>query len=184
MDYNDPLHPYAGPGRWNDPDMLQVGNGGLTLPEERLHFTMWAMMKSPLLMGNDITNMSPETMAILANQKVIAINQDPLGVQAHSIWSSGADKAQQVWAGPLSGGSFVVALLNRGGSTPKDITVHFKDIPNFPADAGAMVLEDLWCDWNATTAGSFTTSVQPHDVVAFRMSPASNVAGGRIEMSS
>lgn len=171
-DANDPLYPYAGPGGWNDPDMLEVGNGGMNVAEERTHFTLWAIMKSPLIIGNDITSMSKETKDILTNKKMIAVNQDPLGVQAHSIWSSGNDKAQQVWAGPLNGGAFVVVLINRGGKEAVDITVHFEDIPNFPDPTTTMFLDDLWCDLNTTATGSFTATVQSHDVVAIRMSPA------------
>lgn len=175
LDKNDDLFSYAGPGHWNDPDMLEVGNGHMTLEEERSHFTLWAIMKAPLLLGNDITKLTPETMDIIGNKKMIAINQDPLGAQAHSVWSSD-NQDQQVWAGPLADGAFVVVLLNRGGAQAEQITAHWNDIPGIPSDTTTMILEDLWCksSCNATTAaGSYSAKVKRHDVAAFRMRPAS-----------
>ena len=85
IDQNDQWYQYAGPGGWNDPDMLEVGNGGMTYTEYRTHFGLWALVKSPLLIGCDITKMSEETKEILTNPEVIAINQDPLGKQGHKI---------------------------------------------------------------------------------------------------
>jgi len=87
IDLNDAWWKYAGPGAWNDPDMLEVGNGGMTTTEYTSHFSLWALSKSPLLIGCDITNMSPATLSILTNSEVIAINQDPLGVQGHKVAS-------------------------------------------------------------------------------------------------
>ena len=81
------LAPYAGPGHWNDPDMLEVGNGKLSLAENRTHFSMWAMLAAPLLAGNDLPNMKPEIRDILTNRDVIAIDQDPLGHEARHIYS-------------------------------------------------------------------------------------------------
>ena len=81
IDKNADLHKYAGPGHWNDPDMLQVGNGVLTMEENRSHFTMWCMLAAPLLAGNDIRKMDKETLGILTNKEVIAVNQDKLGKQ-------------------------------------------------------------------------------------------------------
>ena len=94
------LEAYAGPGHWNDPDMLEVGNGKLSLAENRSHFSMWAMLAAPLLAGNDLPNMKPEIKAILTNRDVIAIDQDPLGKQASRIYSDGE---VDVWARHLSG---------------------------------------------------------------------------------
>jgi len=178
LDINDKLYPYAGPGHWNDPDMLEVGNGKLTFEEERSHFTLWAIMKAPLLLGNDITSMARSTMDIIGNSKIIAINQDPLGVQAFSIWSSDeTTKAQQIWAGPLAGGDVVLVLFNRADDNITNITVPWQYIPNLSPDA-TVILQDLWCNdsdanqsCNTTATRSFTTAVAPHDVAAYRMSP-------------
>ena len=103
------LAKYAGPGHWNDPDMLEVGNGRLTLAENRAHFSMWAMLAAPLLAGNDLPNMKPEIKAILTNKDVIAIDQDKLGSRARAPtptakWKSGR--------GQLSGGAMAIAVLN------------------------------------------------------------------------
>ncbi|XP_058007909.1 alpha-galactosidase 3 isoform X6 [Hevea brasiliensis] len=112
-DLNDKWAAYAGPGGWNDPDMLEVGNGGMTYQEYRAHFSIWALMKAPLLIGCDVRNMTAETYEILTNEEVIAINQDPLGVQGRKVYTAGTDGCLQVWAGPLSGNRLVVALWNR-----------------------------------------------------------------------
>jgi alpha-galactosidase len=89
LDDNEPLYPFAGPGGWNDPDMLEVGNGGMTTDEYQSHFSLWALMKAPLIIGCDVTTMSSDTLNILGNEEVIAINQDPLGVQGRRVWSFG-----------------------------------------------------------------------------------------------
>ncbi|CAA3005340.1 alpha-galactosidase 3-like [Olea europaea subsp. europaea] len=112
-DINDKWAAYAGPGGWNDPDMLEVGNGGMTYQEYRAHFSIWALMKAPLLIGCDVRNMSAETLEIISNEEVIAVNQDPLGVQGRKVYAYGPDGCYQVWAGPLSGSRLVVALWNR-----------------------------------------------------------------------
>jgi alpha-galactosidase len=105
------LEKYAGPGHWNDPDMLEVGNGDLTLAENRAHFSMWAMLASPLLAGNDLPNMKPEISAILTNRDVIAIDQDKLGKQASRTYTDGE---VEVWTRHLSGGAMAIAVLAAG----------------------------------------------------------------------
>lgn len=116
IDINDQWADYAGPGGWNDPDMLEVGNGGMTTEEYRSHFSIWALSKAPLLIGCDVTAMSNETYELLSNTEVIAVNQDKLGVQAKKVKKQGD---HEVWAGPLSGGRVVVALWNRGPKRAK-----------------------------------------------------------------
>jgi alpha-galactosidase len=105
------LGKYAGPGHWNDPDMLEVGNGKLNANQNRLHMTLWAMLAAPLLAGNNLTVMSPEVASILMNKQVIAIDQDPLGKQAERIFQEGP---VQIWSRPLADGSTAVALFNSG----------------------------------------------------------------------
>ena len=105
------LESYAGPGHWNDPDMLEVGNGRLTLAENRAHFSMWAMLATPLLAGNDLPNMKPEIKAILTNKDVIAIDQYKLGHQESRAY---ADGEVEVWTRHLSGGAMAIAVLNVG----------------------------------------------------------------------
>ena len=105
---NDSLRRYAGPGHWNDPDMLEVGNG-LTVNQDRAHFTMWCMMASPLILGNDIRNMNAETKAILTNADLIAINQDMLGVQGlRQTFGDGLE----YWFKPLENGDWAMTIFN------------------------------------------------------------------------
>lgn len=112
-DLNDKWAAYAGPGGWNDPDMLEVGNGGMTDEEYRSHFSIWALMKAPLLIGCDVRNMTAETYEILTNKEVIAVSQDILGVQGRKVNVSGTNDCLQVWAGPLTGNRVSVVLWNR-----------------------------------------------------------------------
>ena len=105
---NDTLRQYAGKGHWNDPDMLEVGNG-MTENEDRAHFTMWCMMASPLILGNDVRNMSPATKAILTNHDIIAIDQDTLGVQGMHVYT---EQGLQFWLKPLAGGDWAFTILN------------------------------------------------------------------------
>ncbi|KAG7012859.1 hypothetical protein SDJN02_25612, partial [Cucurbita argyrosperma subsp. argyrosperma] len=108
-DLNDAFAEYARPGGWNDPDMLEVGNGGMTKEEYRVHFSIWAISKAPLLLGNDLREISEDPMEIIGNSEVISVNQDPLGVQAKKVRSGHVE----VWAGPLSGYRVAVLLVNR-----------------------------------------------------------------------
>ncbi|RLM86921.1 alpha-galactosidase-like [Panicum miliaceum] len=110
-DINDVWASYAGPGGWNDPDMLEVGNGGMITEEYRSHFSIWALAKAPLLTGCDIRSMSKETKEILSNQNVIVVNQDALGVQGHKVQKDGN---QEVWAGPLGGASITARWSSIG----------------------------------------------------------------------
>ncbi|KAH7365429.1 hypothetical protein KP509_18G028000 [Ceratopteris richardii] len=140
-DINNMWAAYAGPGGWNDPDMLEVGNGGMTKEEYRAHFSLWALMKAPLLIGCDITNMNADTLEILSNRDVIAVNQDPLGAQGRKISKHGLRKELEVWAGPLSGERLVVLFWNRG-PTKDMIRVEWKELGlNINH---AVSIHDLW----------------------------------------
>ncbi|KAE8719831.1 Alpha-galactosidase [Hibiscus syriacus] len=129
---------YAGPGRWNDPDMLEVGNGGMNIEEYRSHFSIWALMKAPLLIGCDVRSASKRTLNILGNKEVIDVNQDSLGVQGRKIRSNGG---LEVWAGPLSGKRVVVVLWNRSQSRAL-ISVGWREIGLSPS--GRVAVRDLW----------------------------------------
>ncbi|KAK1257094.1 Alpha-galactosidase [Acorus gramineus] len=137
-DQNEVYAEYARPGGWNDPDMLEVGNGGMTKDEYIIHFSIWAISKAPLLIGCDLRNMTKDTMEILGNEEVIAVNQDPLGVQAKKVRMEGS---LEIWAGPLSGYRTVVLLVNRG-STREAITANWDDI-GIPLDT-VVEARDLW----------------------------------------
>jgi alpha-galactosidase len=110
LDMQQGLEKYAGPGRWNDPDMLQVGNGGLTESENRAHFSLWCMLAAPLMAGNDLSNMDASTRNILTNTEMIAINQDPLGKQGFKIRDYGQI---EVYLKPLANNEFAVCFFNR-----------------------------------------------------------------------
>lgn len=145
---------------------LEVGNGGMTYDEYVAHFSLWCLVKSPLLIGCDVTNITKETLGILTNSEVIALNQDALGVQGHRVWNSSA--GQEVWAGPLANGDVAVVLLNRAGSTA-NITAQWSDI-GVKAGTNATV-RDLWLKQGlGTFTDSITLSVNTHAVRALRLS--------------
>jgi alpha-galactosidase len=158
-DMNEPLWSYAGPGHWNDADMLEVGNGGLTDTEYRAHFSLWAMMASPLMAGNDVANMSEATKAILLNREVIAVDQDPLGFQGHRVWKEGTS---EIWLKPLTGGRQALLLFNRA-TAPATIAATWAMLGR-PADQKLRV-RDLWAHRDLPSArASYSALVPPHGV--------------------
>ena len=112
---------YAGPGHWNDPDMLEVGNGGMTTEEYKTHFSLWCMLAAPLMAGNDLQNMTPEIKSILVNKEIIALDQDTLGRQA-TCWRDNGD--YQIWVKPLSNNEKAICLLNKSDEK-KSVLVDF-----------------------------------------------------------
>ena len=159
----DGLGKFAGPGHWNDPDMLEVGNGGMKHDEYLTHMTLWAMLAAPLLAGNDIRSMPEETKAILMNPEVIAVDQDGLGIQGHRLWDEGP---LEIWLRPLADGSQVAGLFNRGESALK-ITLDFRAI-GVPVEAK---LRDLWARKDlGTMRKSYTAEVPKHGVVFLKVS--------------
>ncbi|GMY18569.1 alpha-galactosidase 1 [Fagus crenata] len=158
IDMNEVYAELARPGGWNDPDMLEVGNGGMTKDEYIAHFSLWAISKAPLLLGCDVRNMTKETMYIVSNKEVIAVNQDPLGVQAKKVRMEGD---METWAGPLSGYRVALVLLNRG-PVRRGITGSWEDIgipPNSVVEA-----RDVWEHKTLKTrfVGNLTATVEPH----------------------
>ncbi len=157
------LSRYAGPGHWNDPDILEVGNGGMTPDEERTHFSLWAILAAPLIAGNDLTRMSAETKSILMNKEVIAIDQDPLGKQGDRAYATGP---LDVWTKPLQGGAMAVGLFNRT-TEPASMTVVLAKI-GWQGKASA---RDLWSHKEiGIVAGHYTAIVPKHGVVLIRLS--------------
>ncbi len=166
LDQMSGIGSYSGPGHWNDPDMLQVGNGGMTTEEYRLHFSMWAMFSAPLLAGNDIANMSPTTKGILTNADVIAVDQDALGNQARRVKKMGD---LEVWSKQMANGSRAVALVNRSAA-PAKIQVDWQDI-GYPAELRASV-RDLWAGKDIAGAQStYAAEVPVHGVVMLVVKP-------------
>jgi alpha-galactosidase len=166
LDLQVGLESYAGPGHWNDPDMLEVGNGGMTTDEYRAHFSLWSLLAAPLLAGNDLRDMKPEIHDILTNKEVIAVNQDPLGSEGRRVRKDGG---LEVWAKQMQDGSRSVVLLNRDTSE-KEITVSWEDI-GYPGHLSASV-RDLW---RAKDLGQykekFSARVAPHSVVMVKVAP-------------
>ena len=117
LDLQDGIESYAGPGHWNDPDMLEVGNGGMTTDEYRAHFSLWSILAAPLIAGNDLRDMKPEIHDILTNKEVIAVNQDPLGSEGRRVRKDGD---LEVWAKQMQDGSRTVVLLNRDTTRKRD----------------------------------------------------------------
>ena len=150
------------------PCQLEVGNGGMTYDEYVAHFSLWCLIKAPLLIGCDVTNLSNDTLHILTNQELIAINQDPLGVQGHRVWRDQA--GHEVWAGPLANDDVVVVLFNRN-ETAANITAQWSDI-GVPSGTSAAV-RDLWL---FAGLGDFTDQITlpvvHHGSRALRLTPS------------
>ncbi|HEX3662555.1 MAG TPA: glycoside hydrolase family 27 protein [Acidobacteriaceae bacterium] len=158
-----PLARYAGPGHWNDPDMLEVGNGGMTDTEYRTHMSLWAILAAPLLAGNDLSRMTPATKAILLNKEVIAVDQDKLGKEGSRALAMGLT---EIWTKPLSGDALAAGLFNRD-TEAHSVTLHLKDV-GFPASAK---LRDLWAHKDVSaTDGAYTVTVPGHGVVLLKVS--------------
>jgi alpha-galactosidase len=160
------LYSFAGPGHWNDPDMLEVGNGGMTTNEYRSHFSLWAMLAAPLIAGNDLRDMKPEIQEILTNKEVIAVNQDPLGREGRRVRKDGD---LEVWARPLKGGGRAVILFNRGAAE-QEITVRWEDLA-YPDHLSAAV-RDLWQKKDlGKSTGKFSATVASRGVVMVTVQP-------------
>ncbi len=157
------LEKFAGPGHWNDPDMLEVGNGGMHHDEYVTHMSLWVLLAAPLLAGNDLRSMDSDTKAMLTNPEVIAIDQDLKGVQAQRVWDEGP---LEIWARPLAGGSQAVGLFNRGEST-LPIKFLLKSI-GWGASAH---LRDLWQHQDlGRVRESYTDEVPKHGAVLLKIS--------------
>jgi alpha-galactosidase len=159
------LERYAGPGHWNDPDMLEVGNGKLTLAENRSHFSLWAILAAPLLAGNDLTKMTPEIKAILTNRDVIAIDQDSLGKQGTRAYSEGE---VEVWTRHLAGGALAVCIINtadqdRLSSHPFHLSLAKLGLH------GAQQATDLWTGKSLELTNEMPLELASHDVLLVRI---------------
>ena len=158
------LASYAGPGHWNDPDMLEVGNGKLSLAENRTHFSWWAMLAAPLLAGNDLPNMKPEIKAILTNKDVVAIDQDPLGKQATRAY---ADGEVEVWTRPLQGGAEAIAVINVGSDRNATHPFHLdlKKLSFVDNQTG----KDLWTGKPIELTDKMPIELPSHDILLVRI---------------
>ncbi len=156
------LAPYAKPGHWNDPDMLEIGNGAMTEDEYRVHMSLWALLSAPLLAGNDLEKMSKETVAILTNPSVIAVDQD---LAAHPVKRVVLEGRMEVWTREMEDKSTVVTFFNRGDE-PNKATVSFTEL-NIAASQEA---RDLWTGEDVKLSGDkYTAEVPKHGVVMLRV---------------
>ncbi len=156
------LAPYAGPGHWNDPDFLEVGNGKMTADEWRTNFSLWAILAAPLIAGNDLVNMTPEVKSILLNKEVIAVDQDPLGRQGDRAYQTGP---LEVWSKPLSGGDRAVGFFNAINS-PTEMTLKL----NALGWRGPALARDLWAHRQiGVIRQDYTVMVPAHGVVLLRL---------------
>jgi len=159
------LEKYADPGHWNDPDMLEVGNPGLSLAESRAHFSLWCMLAAPLMAGNDVRKMSGEVRDILTNKEVIAIDQDPLGKQGYQFMKH---PGKEIWVKQLSDGKWAVCFLNDSDS-PLQIRLKWSHLWFLK---GTYEVRDLWQKKDlGTTKDDFAGEIASHDVLLFRLSP-------------
>jgi alpha-galactosidase len=149
IDMQKPLREYAGPGHWNDPDMLEVGNG-MSANEDRTHFSMWCILAAPLISGNDLRHMNPETLGILTNKKVIAVDQDKLGVEGFAY---STNSTVEMWFKPLENGDWAMCVLNRGA--------------NFSSTTYAF--QNLWTGENGDTKDILSAEIPGHDVLMLRL---------------
>ena len=156
---------YAGPGGWNDPDMLETGNG-MTLAEDRTEFTLWAAMAAPLIVGTDLVHASAATRSVLTNAAVVAVDQDSLGHPARQIASAGG---LDVLARPLSNGDVAVVLFNE---TEAAATISTTAAAAGAPSASGYTLRDLWAGTTATTTGAIAATVPPHGAVIYRVGPS------------
>ena len=198
IDINEPLREYAGPGHWNDPDMLEVGNSAtvdgifydMTESEDRAHFTMWCMMAAPLILGNDLTKITPETLAIITNKAMIAVDQDPLGIQGLRLKN---EDGVQYWFKPLADGDWAFCVMN---TREEDVTVALdwselevndtlskrrtgfgttnysvQDIWHPEAKAFPTLVKGKGAQRKQMVANVRQVTVPSHDVVAYRLTP-------------
>ncbi|HVP54707.1 MAG TPA: glycoside hydrolase family 27 protein [Candidatus Eisenbacteria bacterium] len=152
---------FAGPGHWNDPDMLEIGNGGMTTDEYRTHMSLWAMFAAPLLAGNDVRKMTDDTKSILLNKEVIAVDQDPLGKQGQLAFKRGD---VDYWKRELSGGGAAIAVVNRANA-PTSVTIPWADL----GIGSNFVFKEVWSGLDVKSQSNSSFTIPPHGVVLLRM---------------
>ncbi len=163
----DGIGKYAGPGHWNDPDMLEVGKEGLSLAESRAHFSFWCLLAAPLMAGNDVRHMPPAVRDILTNKDVLALDQDPLGKQGYRALAE-PGKNIEIWVKELSQGDWAVCALNTS-LAPADLTVDWSQLWTIQ---GQFSVHDVWAKKAAgDTTKPYTARVDSHDVLLFRLTP-------------
>lgn len=149
-------------GHWNDPDMLEIGNGGMNDAEYQTHMSLWSILAAPLLAGNDLRNVSPSILAILTNREVIAIDQDKDGKQGRRVWKSGD---QEIWVRDLAAGDHAIAVFNRAADSAA-VTVKWSDLDMKTPSHG----RDLWTHKDVSLQGAqYVANAPAHGVVLLRV---------------
>ena len=173
LDMQKDIRQYAGPGHWNDPDMMEVGNA-LTVSESRAHFSMWCMLAAPLIAGNDIRTMNDDIKRIMTNKEVIAIDQDSLGIQGFKMYDYGD---VEIWTKPLSNEEWAFCFLNRA-DTPKEVELNWIENPINDRVSGKQVdfkkkiykIRDLWSGKETgNTKKPFKATIPAHDVIMIKL---------------
>jgi alpha-galactosidase len=176
LDLQVAIRKYNGPNHWNDPDMLEVGNG-MSNVEDRAHFSLWCMLAAPLAAGNDLRKMSPQTREILTNKEMIDIDQDERGIAAFKMV---LPDSLEVWVKPLKNNELALCFFNRTGSTKK-LNLNWKDLVitdsqsglNIHFDSQTFTLRDVWLKKDVgLTDKKLVRDLAPHDVVVLRLRPA------------
>jgi alpha-galactosidase len=169
------IRQFSGPDHWNDFDMLEVGNG-MTYQEDKSHFALWCMLASPLIAGNDFRKMTPETLRILTNKELIAINQDGLGIQGFKY---SEDNELAIWVKPLQNGDWALSFFNKS-AVEKDLNFNWKNhtitdtFANLSASFNTKIytIKDVWnAKYKSTTAKPFQSKLASHDVITLRLTP-------------
>lgn len=164
LDHQRGIAPHAGPDGWNDPDMLEVGNGGMTMDEYRAHFSLWCVLAAPLMAGNDLRDMSDDVRAILSAPEPIAVDQDTLGKQGDLVR---AERSAEIWARELAGGARAVVLFNRSLRS-EEIVVRWADLGWDPRDR--VIVRDLWERTDrGVFAEGYAATVPSHGAVMVRL---------------
>ena len=163
--HNVKLDKYASVGHWNDPDMLEVGNGNLTYDENVSHFSLWCMMASPLILGNDLRSITPEVLSIVTNKNLIAINQDPLGIQCRRIKKGLVD----ILIKPLADGSFALCFFNKYGG-PKTASCSLRSLESYGLQFSEQyTVSDLWTGDVVRIQDELSVKVNKHGVKVFKI---------------
>lgn len=160
----DKLANFAAPGHWNDPDMLEVGNGGMQAEEYRSHMSLWSILAAPLMAGNDLSAMTPEILGILTNPEVVAIDQDPAGKQGIRIHPTGSARWVEIWKKPLANGELALAVFNRQHNSAR-VIFNWSDI-DLPLP---LSVRNLWERKNLSPPDNFNYHVEAHGVVLLRL---------------
>ena len=157
---------YQTPGHWADMDMLEIGNGNMTLAMQQTHFAFWSALKSPLIIGADLSKLDNDSISVLTNRDIIALNQDPLGVAVNYIESASEEGSIQIWAGPVRGGNVVLVFNEK--SYPQTATVSFDQL-NLNI-SGNINTKELWSGKQWKHVEQVGTILEPYQTLVFQLS--------------